>query len=478
MADFSDYESFDALALADLVRRREVSPSELLDAAMARVERLNPQLNAFVALFERRARADIASGLPAGPFTGVPFALKDLFMSYEGELTQNGSQLWAGHVASHTSELFARYRRAGVVIFGKTNTPELGYCVTTEPDAFGPTRNPWDLERTPGGSSGGAAAAVAAGIIPIAHASDSGGSIRIPASCCGLFGLKPSRGRIPMGPERGESSGGNGTAHAVSRSVRDSAALLDATAGPGLGDPYGIAPPVRSWFEEASGGSARLRVAVAATPPGGVDVHPDCAQAMKDAAALCRDLGHEVDEAVPAIDYEALDAAGRVIFSGATRALIDARAAQLGRAPTEEDLETATWKLYQAAAAFSAADYAKALEARHRAGRELAVFQQSWDLILTPTLAQPPVPIGEIRPSGPNAAQFNQRMSAFAPFSRLANATGVPAASVPLHWNAQGLPIGVQFVARFGDEAALIRIAAQLEQARPWRGRRPPPLSS
>ncbi|MBV7482103.1 amidase [Bordetella sp. BOR01] len=474
MAIFHEYDDYDGLGLAELIRRGDVSPDDLLDTAMARVTERNPKINAFASLFEARARGDIRAGLPAGPFCGVPFALKDLFMHFKGEVTGNGSRFWDGAVATHDSELFARYRRAGFAIFGKTTTSQLGLGPATETRAYGVTRNPWDLGRTSGGSSGGAAAVVAAGILPLAHASDSGGSTRIPASCCGLFGLKPTRGRMPMGPDRGESSGGLGSAHAVTRTVRDSAALLDATAGSDLGAPYGIMPPQRPWLDEVGAKPGRLRIAVWNEPPEGVVVHQDCIRALEDAAALCRDLGHVVDIVPPAVDMAALDRNGVVVLAASTRLLIEARASELGRSPGQDDLEPAARTLWEAAGNYSALDYANAIAAYHRAGRQLAAFQSEWDLILTPTLAQPPVEVGTITTSDVDSEGFRPRSRAFNPFCSLANRTGVPACSVPLYWNSADLPIGVQFMARFGDEATLFQIASQLEQARPWSQRSAP----
>jgi Asp-tRNA(Asn)/Glu-tRNA(Gln) amidotransferase A subunit family amidase len=472
MSTFSEYDNFDGIGLADLVRKKQVSATELLETALERVEQRNGQLNALISVFEARARADISNGLPDGPFTGVPFALKDLLMCYAGECTSNGSRFWKEFIPTHTSELFNRYRRAGFVIVGKTNTPELGLSPSTEPSLHGPTRNPWDLTRSAGGSSGGAAAAVAGGILPMAHASDSGGSTRTPASCCGLFGLKPSRGRMPMGPERGESSGGLGTAHAITRSVRDSAALLDASAGPDLGAPYGIAPPARPWAAEVGAPTGKHRVAVFSKTFSGVSLHADCAQALSIAASLCRDLGYTVDEVSPPIQFDSIGNAARIVMRAGVRSLIDARAVSLGREVTESDLEPVTWDWFYASSD-TAADYAKALALIHRSTRDLASFQQGWDLILTPTLAQPPLLLGELVYSGPNAKHFLDRARAFNPYCLMANWAGIPAASIPVHWNSAGLPIGVQLFARFGDEATLFRVAAQLEQAKPWNTRRP-----
>ncbi len=465
-----DYVAHDALGLAKLVADRQVSASELLDAALARTAAVNPRIHALNHLFEARARADIANGLPDGPFHGVPFVLKDLYMAYAGEPTANGSRFWAGNVPSQSSELFERYRRAGFAIFAKSATPELGYSVTTEPAVSAPTRNPWDLSRTAGGSSGGAAAAVAAGIVPMAHASDSGGSIRIPASCCGLFGLKPTRGRMPMGPERGESSAGLGTAHAVSRSVRDSAALLDISAGPDLGAPYGIAPPARPWLSEVGADPGHIRIALIIDLPDDGAVHADCRAAAQDAAALCEALGHHVEPAALPIDRRLLAAASSVVAATLVRTLVDARAQQLGRAPADGELEPHVAALVEAGQSIDAADYLRATQYFQKASRDLAAFQTRYPIMLSPALAQPPAPLGTLNGT---AADVRTLSTSFAPYSALANITGVPAMTVPLFHSAAGLPIGTQFMARFGDEALLFRLAAQLETARPWKDRLP-----
>ncbi|MGV3480059.1 MAG: amidase [Sphingobium sp.] len=461
-----EYVAHDAMGLAKLVADRQVSASELLDAALARTAAVNPEIHALNHLFENRARADIANGLAAGPFHGVPFVLKDLYMAYAGEPTANGSRFWAGNVPAHSSELFERYRRAGFAIFAKSATPELGYSATTEPANAPPTRNPWDLSRTAGGSSGGAAAAVAAGIVPLAHASDSGGSIRIPASCCGLFGLKPTRGRMPMGPERGESSAGLGTAHAVSRSVRDSAALLDVSAGPDLGAPYGIAPPIRPWLSEIGADPGRIRIALIVDLPGENPAHADCRDAVQDAAALCETLGHHVEPACLPIDRELLAAASSVVAATLVRALVDGRAHELGRRPRDGELEPHVVALVEAAQTIGSADYLRATQYFQKVSRDLAAFQTRYPLVLSPALAQPPVPLGTLTGA---VANIRSLSTSFAPYSAIANIAGIPAMSVPLFRNGAGLPIGSQFMARFGDEALLFRLAAQLEAARPWK---------
>src|SRR5438876_2055569 len=326
-----EFESFDGLGLAGLVRRGDVSPAELLDVAISRVEARNPELNAVVTRLYDQARAAIAAGLADGPFTGVPYLLKDLGAHYAGAVTSFGSALFKDFMVNHDSEITARLRRAGLVIFGKTNTPELGLTASTEPRLFGPTRNPWNLNHSAGGSSGGSAAAVAAGMVPMAHATDGGGSIRIPASCCGLFGLKPTRARNPMGPDAGEGWGGASVGHAVTRSVRDSAALLDATSGPDAGDPYWAPPPARPFLAEVGLDPGSLRIALTTSAFNGHAVHPECVAAARAAATLCETLGHAVEDARPEINAEALGGAVRIVVAANVRAALEAAATALGR---------------------------------------------------------------------------------------------------------------------------------------------------
>ncbi|HEX5814407.1 MAG TPA: amidase [Methylomirabilota bacterium] len=463
----------DGLGLAELVRRREVSAKELLDAAIARVEALNPTLNAVVARLYDSARAAIEAGLPRGPFTGVPYLLKDIGALYAGAVTSAGSRAFADAVADHDSEITARLKRAGLVIFGKTNTPELGIATSTEPRLFGPTRNPWNLGYSAGGSSGGAAAAVASGMLPMAHASDGGGSIRIPASCCGLFGLKPTRARNPMGPDAGEGWSGASVAHAITRTVRDSAALLDATAGPDVGDPYWAPPPAGPFLAEVGRDPGPLRVALATTPWNGRHVDAECAEAATAAARLCERLGHRVEEARPEIDAEALAHAQRVVVAANVRSALDLRGAARGRPIAEEDVEPETWRRVQDAARFTAADYARSILVIHRAGRAVGRFFARHDVLITPTMACTPYPLGVLDMSSDDVDGFYEALLRSIAFTSLFNASGNPAMSVPLAWSRDGLPIGVQFVAPFGDEALLFRLAAQLEAARPWAERRP-----
>jgi len=464
-----EYESHDALGLASLVQRGEIKPRELIEVAIAQCERRNPAVNAVVIPMLDEARR-VAEAPPAGPFQGVPFLLKDLYALYPGVRTTNGSRLFADFVPDHENEMVARYRRAGLVVFGKSASPEFGITTSTESVLFGKTRNPWNLEHTAGGSSGGAAAAVADGIVPAAHASDGGGSIRIPASCCGLFGLKPSRGLMPFGPDAGEGWSGMSTAHAVTRSVRDSAALLDATAGADLGAPYAAPPRERPYLQEVGAKPGRLRIALQTRSFNGSDTHPDCVAAARDAAALCRSLGHEVEEAELAIDAPTFGRASQVIIAANLRASVQDRLKEVGREIRDDDLETGTRAMFEAAAGADAAEYARSLRVIHALGRQVSRFLLRYDLLLTPTMGTPPLPLGRLALTNPGV-DFLRDLLQTVGYTQLFNASGHPAMSVPLFWNAAGLPIGVQFTGRFGDEATLFRVGAQLQQARPWFAR-------
>jgi amidase len=469
-----EFASYDGLGLAALVATGAVSAAELLDAAIARIEAGNGAINAVVLRLYDQARAAIAAGLPEGPFTGVPYLLKDLGAHYAGAVTSLGSALFKDFVVDHDSEITHRLKRAGLVILGKTNTPELGLAPSTEPRLFGPTRNPWRLDHSAGGSSGGSAAAVAAGMVPMAHATDGGGSIRIPASCCGLFGLKPTRARNPMGPDAGEGWGGASVGHAVTRTVRDSAALLDATSGPDLGDPYWAPPPARPFLDEVGRDPGRLRVAVTTRPWNGQPVDPECAEAAMAAARLCERLGHHVEEASPAVDAVALGRATLIIIGANLRAAIETRAAALGREPVAADVERITWKRALDGQTARAADYATAIGVMHRTGRLVAPFFTRYDVLLTPTMCRPPLPLGVLDLMTDDEAGYTQAVLGAIAFTSLFNACGNPAVSVPLGWARGGLPIGVQFAAGFGEEATLFRLGAQIEAAEPWAHRRPP----
>lgn len=473
MGGFADYEAHDALGLASLVARHEVSADELLETAIARAEQVNPAINALSQKLYDHGRAAIRAGLPQGPFTGVPFLLKDVSVLLAGEVTTFGSRLFADYRADHDSTMVERYKRAGLVIFGKTTTPELGLAASTETTLTGATRNPWNPERTAGGSSGGAAAAVAAGIVPAAHGSDGGGSIRIPSSCCGLFGLKPTRARNPAGPDVGEGWGSLSTSHVLTRSVRDSAALLDATSGPAPGDPYAAPPPARPFLAEIGADPGRLRVALQLEPLSSVAVDPACQAAARAAATLLEDLGHHVEEARPTLDWEELGNALWVLVASSVALTARRRAAALGQTLRAEDVERVTWNAVEFAATVSAEAYVAALASIHRAGRHMAAFHATYDILLSPTLAKPPVPLGPMHMNNPDLAAYREALLTFSPFTSLFNMTGQPSMSVPLHWTADKLPIGVMASARYGEEAVLFRLASQLEAARPWQRRRP-----
>jgi amidase len=469
-----DLAHLDAIAQAELVRRKQVKPIELVDAAIERIERLNPHLNAVVTPMYELARAAASGPLPDGPFSGVPFLLKDLTAAYGGVRVTSGSRFLRDYIAPADSELVVRYKRAGLIVLGKTNTPEFGLLPTTEPVLFGPTRNPWDTTRTSGGSSGGSAAAVASGMVPAAHGNDGGGSIRIPASCCGLFGLKTTRGRNPLALDPSSLS----VEHALTRSVRDSAALLDATQGAEPGDPYHAPPPARPYLEEVGAPPGRLRIAFSTTRLDGSSLEPDCVAAVQNAANLCADLGHEVEEASPPVLHDLLTKVFTMIWEAGAAAQIDGTALLTGKIPTQDQFEPLTWALAQQGRGHTAPALLVGLGLLQIAARAVAKFHETYDIWLTSTLGEPPVPLGTFDDSPGEPRRGFERALEFVPFTALQNATGQPAMSVPLYWNEQGLPIGTHFVGRYGDEATLFRLAAQLEQARPWAQRRPPVFAS
>jgi amidase len=492
---YAEYARYDAIGLAELVRHREVSASELTEAALARMDEANPRVNAVVHRYDEMARASAKGELPDGAFRGVPFLVKNLSDgALSGTPLTMGSRALRDYVTPHDSELVARYRRAGVVFTGTTNSPELGLLGTTEPELYGPTRNPWNLAHSSGGSSGGAAVAVATGIVPVAHASDGGGSIRIPASACGLFGLKPTRGRLPLGPDASDSWNGFVVPHVVTRSVRDSAAFLDATHGPEVGAPYVAPKPERPYLEEIGHSPGRLRIAVIRQSILGKATHPDCIDACEDAAKLVCSLGHSVDE--PTLPIATADArlAYLTVVAACTAADITSIEHLLGTRVHPQHVEASTWFMKQIGDAFSAADLERARVTIGQLSRAIAGVLMNYDVIMTPTMAYPPARIGEfdlkpieriglavLRAVSPKFVlkrvliELAASMLEKTPNTMLFNMTGQPAMSVPLYWNAAGLPIGIQFAGRFGDEAMLFRLAAQLEQARPWADKRPVP---
>ncbi len=474
MAKSDELSHLDAIALAELVRQKEVKPIELVDAAIERIERLNPELNAVVTPMYEMAREAANGELPAGPFAGVPFLLKDLGAACAGVRQTYGSAFLKDFVPAHDTELAARQKRAGLLCIGKTNTPEFGLLPTTEPRFFGATHNPWDTSRSPGGSSGGSAAAVAAGVVPMAHANDGGGSIRIPASCCGLFGLKPTRARNPMGPDVGDMLSGFICEHAVTRSVRDSAALLDATAGPMPGDPYWAPPPERPFLDEVGANPGKLRIAFTNGSDLGIEVHEDCSKAVAEAAELCAELGHEVTETSPPINTDLIIDLFIPVWSAGCAWTIEALGMVSGETPTQDKFEPLTWALNEMGRQQSAPSYLVALTTFQMISRGIAGFFADYDIWLTPSMAEPPTKLGAYDHPPDDPMQAMARAAEVVPFTPICNFTGQPAMSVPLSWNADGLPIGTHFVARFGDEATLFRLAAQLESARPWADKKPP----
>jgi amidase len=490
-----DFHQLDALGTADLIRRREISPRDAVQAAIGRIEAVNPQLNAVVLRMFDRALGDADGDIPDGPFRGVPFLLKDLLTWYAGEPISSGSRLFQGWVAPSDSEMTRRYRRAGLIVVGKTNTPEFGLVPFTESELLGVCRNPWNPEVTVGGSSGGSGAAVASGMVPMAGGGDGGGSIRIPASCCGLFGLKPTRGRTPTGPVNGELWRGATVEHVITRSVRDSAAVLDAVAGPDVGAPYFAPPPERPFLDEVRTPPGRLRIAFTVEPMLGREVHPDCVKAVVDAARLLESLGHDVSEDTLEVNRDAFNAAFLTVVCCEMASELDDAARLLGRVVRRRDVEAPTWALALIGRSISGPDYTTAVRYLQRTGRRVGEFFERYHVHVSPVVAGPPFPHGALQPPASERAAMSvlgalrasKVMKAMGALERaagtvfdwmaytpVANATGQPAMSVPLSWNAAGLPIGVHFTGRYADEATLFRLAAELEIASPWREKKPP----
>ncbi|HEY5155534.1 MAG TPA: amidase family protein, partial [Acidimicrobiales bacterium] len=430
-----DLSRLDATAQAELVRSGQASAVELVDAAVARIEALNPQLNAVIHELFDRARVEAAGTLPDGPFRGVPFLLKDFAAELAGTPFSEGTRLSGDYVSTQTQELTKRFQAAGLVICGKTNTPEFGILPTTEPERFGPSRNPWDPTRTTGGSSGGSAAAVASGMVPVAHANDGGGSIRIPASCCGLVGLKPSRGRVTAAPQYGDIMGGLVAEHVVSRTVRDSAAMLDAIAGPTPGEPY-VAPARRgpSFLASVSEAPGRQRIALSVAALNGDAIHPDCVAAARAAAALCESLGHEVVEASPGVDADAFTAHFINVWAAGNAWTMADWEERLGRDATPDDVEPLTWALVELGRSIGAGQYLKSVQELQKGTRLVGEFQQDYDLMLSPTLGEPPLPLGSFDGPADQPLFGLFRAATFVPFTPVANVTGQPAISLPLHW--------------------------------------------
>jgi amidase len=468
-----EFANLDATALAELVRTGKVKPVELVQAAIDRIEKINPQINAVVTRMYEEALALSKTAPGNGPFAGIPFLLKDLVAAYRGVPMSSGSRYGKDYRPVQDSDLVTRHRRAGLIVLGKTNTPELGLLPTTEPVLFGPTRNPWNTSLTAGGSSGGSAAAVATAMVPMAHGNDGGGSIRIPASCCGVFGLKPTRARNPLGPYVGDVFSGLVAEHALTRTVRDSAALLDATSGYSLGDPYCAPEPVRPFAQEVGADPGKLRIAFWTKTPLGTPLHPDCITAVDEAARLLAGLGHEVVDAAPPLDGEMIWKHFLTIWTAGVTWSIRNMQYAIGRMPGEGELEPTTVAYDEEGKKVKASDYLTAVQYFQFLARQIAEFMRDYDVLLTPTLGSPPLPLGSFAPTPQDPLAISVATS-FVPFTPIFNTTGQPAMSVPLFWNAEGLPIGTHFIGRYGDEATLFRLASQLEEARPWANQRPP----
>jgi amidase len=489
MGAFDQYEEYDALGLAELVRSGEVTPEELCEAAIERIEKHNPALNAVVTPMFDLAREAARGELPDGPFRGVPFLLKDLLAAYAGVKLTFGSRAYKDYVPDYDCELVSRFKRSGLVILGKTNTPELGLMGITEPELHGPTSNPWDTSRTPGGSSGGSAAAVASGMVPMASGGDGGGSIRIPSSFCGLFGMKPTRFRTPTGPRYGRIWHGAAVEHVLTRSVRDSAAMLDATQGADVGAPFVIPPPQTPYLEETERDPGELKIAFNIESPLKTEVHPENKGAVLEAARLLEGLGHRVEEAGPGLDGLALADSYFTLYFGEVAADIQAAEADTGRKPGRKDFELTTRLFGEMGNHYTAREFVNAIRLWDDAARAMGRFHQKYDIYMTPTVAHPPARVGELHPkpyeklaikiiSGLGLGRLIKisgavqaialNILARTPFTQLANFTGQPAMSVPLSRHSDGLPCGVQFIAPFADEATLFRLAAQLEKEKPW----------
>ncbi len=463
----------DATAQADLVRAGQVTAVQLVEAAIERIEATNPRLNAVVTTMYDEA-LEHARSAPGGTFRGVPYLVKDLALEVAGVPFHEGSRFLAGYVSTFDSELVRRLRAAGLVILGKTNTPEFGMAPACEPALFGPTSNPWDPRRSTSGSSGGSAAAVAAGLVPMAHGNDLGGSIRYPASACGLFGLKPTRARNPLGPEYGDVVSGWAVEHALTRSVRDSAALLDATAGPATGDPYAAPPPTGPFAAEVHREPGRLRIAYSAVTAAGAPGHPDCVHALEEAVALCASLGHDVVEApLPGLTSE-IGAAIGTVFDSAVSWILRYWIRRIGRNPRDAEIEPLTRAYWERGEHITAGEYLTAIEDLQRFSRVIAGFLTGFDCFMTPTMSTPPPPLGHITSTADDPFRALRHGGPTVEYAGVvANITGGPAMSVPLSWNDDGLPIGIHVLGRFGDEATLLRLAGQLERAQPWAHRTP-----
>ena len=494
MGRFTEFDQYDTMGLAELVRKGQVTPAELCEETIERIERVNLKLNAVVTRMYDQGRKETSKTLSEGPFTGVPLLIKDLHYEYAGVRMTSGCKALKDYVPDRDCEMVVRFKKAGAVIIGKTNTPEFGLLGITEPELFGPCRNPWNMDHTPGGSSGGSAAAVAARIVPMAAGGDGGGSIRIPSAYCGVFGLKPSRGRNPTGPDYGTIWQGAVQNHVITRSVRDSAAMLDATQGPDPGAPYDIRPPERPYLEEVTKDPGKLKIAFNTVSPIGTPVDSECVKTVEHAARLLEKMGHRLEEARPEIDGVGLAKSYLAMYFGEMAADLDELGLFLKRKAGPKDVEPLTYTLGSLGRTFSAGYLVEALRKWDHAARQMGRFFNKYDLYMTPTTAYPPAKIGELKPKPIEMLLMNTVNSLKAgwflkalgivdslaekslertPFTQLANLCGLPAMSVPLYWTPDGLPLGTHFIGPFGHEDVLFRLAGQLEKAQPWFDRKP-----
>jgi amidase len=468
------FDRYDALGLAELVRRGEVKPIELVEAVIDRIERINPTLNCVTIKLYERAREQADGPLPDGPFAGVPLLVKDLILLHEGIKTTNACNLFKDFVAEDASVVAERIKRSGFILVAKTNTPEFGFNITTEPRLYGPTRNPWNTQHVAGGSSGGSGASVAARIVPLADGGDGGGSIRIPASNNGLVGLKPSRGRVPLAPHYGDIWYGQVITNCLSLTVRDTAAYLDVVAGPVPGDPYQPANPERPFLAEVHSDPGRLKIGFTTKSRAGTPVAAACVEAVEKAVLLCAGLGHELIETELTFDFPPLMETFQRIAAVLGAKDLEIARELIGREPTHEDLERSTWELYQSGRKIDGAQHAMDIDAMRQFSRQIAGDCESFDVVITPTMPQPPVKLGTFNQNDMDPDTYLGLLGPYIAFTLPFNVSGQPAISLPLHWSEEDLPIGVQFAARYAEEAILLRLAGQIEKARPWKDRKPP----
>jgi len=473
--NLAEYARYDGLGLAELVRKKEVTPREVAESALAGVQKINPKINAVIEVYDDRAEKAEQLLIPGSLFSGVPFLLKDLGATEAGQRQERGSRLAQGYIAATDAYLTTRFKQAGTIILGRATTPEFGFAATTESILTGATRNPWAVNLIAGGSSGGSAAAVAAGIVPVAHATDGGGSIRIPAACCGIVGLKPSRGRVSCGPDVDERLFGLTQEFVVCRTVRDAAAMLDAVSQPAPGDPYVIMQPRQPYLKEVGAPVGKLRIAVTAQNWLGVDVNAEIADHVGRVARMCEAMGHDVEEAMPRFDLDPYFSALEVFWNASLGYDCDQLARLMGRPVDADYLEPVTLEVYKNSRNLAAADVISAKKALNTTRRKVGAFFENYDLLLSPTTAQLPVPIGTIHQNlEMPLKQWYYGTSQFNAFTNLFNATGFPAISLPLGQSAAGLPIGIQLAAGFGKEDLLLRVAGVFEKAMPWVDRKPP----